>query len=339
MKLYIDDLGKVSITTAFYDDEKDKPFSRNTIVHSLELGKSYISRRTVPVGIPLTDKRFWMPLSEVPELVMLDYATFKKEVLDKYNNIENEILNKYNDLESYYKHHVEEFKKEFESWVHTSETGIVISNRLGNSEDKTVSQATITRIINQIMNKLSDITGELPYGIKLEITPDYILSDSSSEITINASAGEGIFEQIDIYFNDEVILSKEDVKEFTEVYSIDKTTKVKVVATLLGTTYTESKTISVYYPFFIGSGVTKEDAIKTENIREYTGNIDGEYDIKIENENDKMFVVIPTSIKEQVESLTMNGFDIPFEVIADEKYVIYQSYNTYKKGVYSINIR
>lgn len=328
MLLEVEDLGKVSITTEFYDENKDKPFSRHTIVHSVELGKSYISRRNVPANIPLTDKRFWMPLTVMQEQIMIDYTTFKKEVIDKYNS-----------LEDYYKKQVEELQKQFNSLLNTSEFGVAISNKFGDNENIVVSQAAVTRAINQIMNKFSDITGELPYGIKLEISPNYILSDGSSDITVNASAGDGMFEQIDIYFNDKLILSREEVTNFTETYQIDKTTDVKVVAKLLGNTYTESKTINVYYPFFIGSGTTKADAIKTENIREYKGNVDGDYDIKIENENDKMFVVIPSSIATQIESITMNGFEIPFDVTTDEKYVVYQSLNTYKKGVYTINIK
>lgn len=327
MELYIEELGKASVTTEFYDEHKEEPFSRHTIVWSDELGKSFISRRQVPAGVPFSDKRFWMPISILDQVIMLNYNKFKAEIRKDYEN-----------LEIYYHRQVEDLYQKLNSILASQRLGVCLSGRLGTSDEVGVTQATLTRVINQIMNRISDMSGTLPDGVEITFTPEYVLSDSTSPITINCDATDGIFENVKIFCNGELIREENDITQFTHEMEIDKTSEFRVEATLLGMTYITSKVITSYYPFFIGSGTTWEDAVKTENIRQFDGDIDGSYNINIENQGDKMFIVIPVSIKDQLVRADMNGYEIPFDRVEDTKYVIYTSKNGYRKGVYTINL-
>lgn len=326
MKLQLEELGKVSVTCED-NHTVEKEYNALTIVNDETLGISAISKLPVPIGVPLTDKRFWMWIGAVDKQIMLDYASFKEEV-----------INKYNELELYYKTQVEDLKRQFESLKQTSEFGVVISNSLGNDPNVVVSQKELTRIVNQLMGKVNDINGELPEGVDIIITPEYILSDGPADVNVRATCTDGKFDKISIFVDDVLTITKENIDSFEEVIQINGTSEIKVIAKLLGIEYEKVRTIHSYYPFFIGSGVDWEQVVKTENLRQYTGTLDGKYQIPIENENDRMFVIIPTSIGAQLQRITMSGFEIPCDIIRDEKYIIYKSRNRYTRGVFEIDL-
>lgn len=41
-----------------------------------------ISRKAVPAGIPLSNEEYWQPIAKLREDLVIDYETFKKEILE-----------------------------------------------------------------------------------------------------------------------------------------------------------------------------------------------------------------------------------------------------------------
>lgn len=86
MKPKIDYLGKVSCTVSkdYWSSEKD--YDKLTIVEKEGVFGTFISRKPVLAGTPLTNREFWIPFSSVKESIVLDYNSFK----DKYDKQLNE---------------------------------------------------------------------------------------------------------------------------------------------------------------------------------------------------------------------------------------------------------
>lgn len=244
----------------------------------------------------------------------------------------------------YHKYHKlkQEFdalKKQFDSYIQTAECGVVIADKFGNNENVTVSQKVLTDAINQIYDKLADLTGIPNEKVTITITPDYFITEDSCDVVITVSTVSDVFEHIKIYANNELIIDKENVTNYVHNYSIDSTTTFKVEATILGKTYMEEKTVNLYYPFFIGSGFIVDDILKPENAIPYDGNIEGRYSVTVEHDGEKFFIVIPKSRRTDVGRIHMNGYDIPFDVREEDEYLIYISKNIYRQGTYTVYIQ
>lgn len=80
MSPVVENLGKVSITSEDYSVGKN--YDVNTIVSDMEIGMACISKCPVPAGIPLTDKRFWLPISKLPEEIMINYHNLEHRVAE-----------------------------------------------------------------------------------------------------------------------------------------------------------------------------------------------------------------------------------------------------------------
>lgn len=79
MKTIEEELGKVSLTCN--GQWNDRPYERLCIVHD-GFYASYISRKAVPAGIPLSNEEYWQPIAKLREDLVIDYETFKKEILE-----------------------------------------------------------------------------------------------------------------------------------------------------------------------------------------------------------------------------------------------------------------
>ena len=79
MKTIEKELGKVSLTCN--GQWNDRPYERLCIVHD-GFYASYISRKAVPAGIPLSNEEYWQPIAKLREDLVIDYETFKKEILE-----------------------------------------------------------------------------------------------------------------------------------------------------------------------------------------------------------------------------------------------------------------
>lgn len=222
--------------------------------------------------------------------------------------------------------------------VSSKNNGVALSDRFGNNDDIGITQKTLTEAINSIWKKLEQITGEPAGGIDFTVTPDYFIAENECTVHITAIHGTGVFEYVKFYVDDVLVTEAKNVKEYHYDTTIDKTCEIKCVASILGIEYMDKKTVTKYFPFFIGSGSKWDDIVKSANSRPFDGNIKGEYDVRVENEGDHIFIIIPASLKDQIVRADMNGFEIPFTITNTDEYIIYSSDNTYRKGVYGIDL-
>ena len=80
MKLQIDDLGFVSINVEDWDI--NLPFPRLTLTTDYSTWITYISRKAVPAGTPITDITYWKPIGRLTKDLVFNYDKFKQEVMD-----------------------------------------------------------------------------------------------------------------------------------------------------------------------------------------------------------------------------------------------------------------
>lgn len=80
MKTIEEELGKVSITCNG-QWTIDKSYERLCMVHD-GFYASYISRKYTPAGTSLSDEEFWQPVASLKGDLVIDYETFKKEIIE-----------------------------------------------------------------------------------------------------------------------------------------------------------------------------------------------------------------------------------------------------------------
>ena len=87
MQLQKENLGKVAITIeeGYWDINKD--YDKLTIVEKEGTFGTFISRKPVPAGVTLTDRKYWIPFSSLKEEILLNYNAF----IAKYSDIIEEI--------------------------------------------------------------------------------------------------------------------------------------------------------------------------------------------------------------------------------------------------------
>ena len=88
---YTENLGKV-VMTAGGEWSNDKEYDILTMVHEAVTDRAYISRTVVPVGVDISDSRFWMPLN------VSGYVDTNVIVLSKFED--NGVLKSYTLLEA-----------------------------------------------------------------------------------------------------------------------------------------------------------------------------------------------------------------------------------------------
>ena len=168
MKPKIDYLGKVSCTVSkdYWSSEKD--YDKLTIVEKEGVFGTFISRKPVLAGTPLTNREFWIPFSSVKESIVLDYNSFK----DKYDKQLNDYKISLSDVISRLKT-LEESKTDINDLIEIANTALYKANN------------ALTAVAN-INNKLAkpngiatlDSTGKVP----LTQLPDNIGGENNLEL-------------------------------------------------------------------------------------------------------------------------------------------------------------
>lgn len=123
MKPKIDYLGKVSCTVSkdYWSLEKD--YDKLTIVEKEGVFGTFISRKPVLAGTPLTNREFWIPFSSVKESIVLDYNSFK----DKYDKQLNDYKISLSDVISRLKT-LEESKTDIDDLIEIANTALYKAN-------------------------------------------------------------------------------------------------------------------------------------------------------------------------------------------------------------------
>lgn len=266
-----------------------------------------------------------------------DYSTTKESVLSDIDSAKSEIVSVLNTFKVNISNRIEELEEQMKTFLATAEGGTALSSHFGNSELIGVTQKALTAAINQILNRISEVTGEYSTGVGIEIIPNRV--DASDKVIVNITGSSEFvaYEFIKVFIDENEVISLTDTIGFNETIEITKTSVVKVIASILGVQYEEEKTIYVYYPFFVGAGNVYTDIAQQEFARSFNNTPQGAYKIKVED-GQRIFVIINTAMADKIEQIEMNDFNIPMDVTTVDDYTVYTSKNTYVAGEYMIDI-
>ena len=308
MNNQIEFLGKAGIIVADWDIRNEYPYKTFTTDYNTWI--SYISRKPVPVGTPITDINYWKPVLKPSDT---DMRTWLQDIDNKINSF----------LESI--------------------GGTAISTQFGNSDLVGISQRVITEAINKIWDKLDEMTGENHRAIRMAITPDFFTGDSCN-ITMTATATElvGIFEHIEFLINGQPFEgnSADVVNSFSCSTIITEECDITCNATILGRVYTVSQHVYKSDVLYFGTGSTYNDVLNQQHaIR--VEDFNGDYNVEFDN-GDYLFVIIPVEYSGAFVRADLNGMEIPMEqstiTVGDKSYVVNKSINSYTAGTYNIDI-
>lgn len=209
-----------------------------------------------------------------------------------------------------------------------------------------VSPEAIISILNTVLEKMEDITGEQLHGIKMTVEPTYYSGEDGCELHITASLPVigGVYDKITFYDGENVIEEFENWSEPIDItYTITDSTTIKCVAIIAGEEYTAEKHISKVTEFYIGGGTTVSDVMIEEYRKDIVDSLEGSYELTLEN-GDNIIIVMDSAYESLFSRADMNGFEIPFEkrTFIDENngvtYTVYTSINQYAAGTYNIYI-
>lgn len=327
MKLQIDDLGFVSINVEDWDINLS--FPRLTLTTDYSTWITYISRKAVPAGTPITDIKYWKPIGRIKNDIVFDYDKFKQDVIKQlgiFGNLISSIVKRIDALET-----------QMQSFLATANGGEAFSNMYGNSEVMGVTQNTLTKTLDELYKLIFDALGIELGDVQISITPDAFFRNEAAVVNIAAIADYGLFDFVKVYFDGVKVLEETSIKTFSKDLTIGKTTTIKVEAQVLGKLYTYEKTVTMASDFFIGAGDAYQEVYDPQYSRPYDGDPTGQYIINV-IEGQRIIIILPTADVSKVEQIEMNDFNIPMDTTTFGIYTVYTSLNTYQAGTYTIDI-
>lgn len=219
-----------------------------------------------------------------------------------------------------------------------TKNGIALSNEFGSNKDIGMSQWKITQEFKKVWDKLNELTGEPEDGICVNITPEVFVTEGKGNVQITVTSNDKIFEKVKIYVNDKLTIEKDCTYGFLDNITLTDTSMIRTVVQIMGIEYTDIKVVTKLFPFFIGSGLVWQDAETVENAQVYRGHLNGSYDMTVNNDGDKIYVIIPKRLAYQMIRIDMNGFEVPVTTHEDGELLIYESVNQYQAGRYNLDI-
>ena len=327
MKLQIDDLGFVSINVEDWDINLS--FPRLTLTTDYSTWITYISRKAVPAGTPITDIKYWKPIGRIKNDIVFDYDKFKQDVIKQigiFGNLISSITKRIDALET-----------QMQSFLTIASGGEAFSNMYGNSEVMGVTQNTLTKTLDELYKLIFDALGVEVGDVQISITPNAFFRNEAAIVNIAAIADYGLFDFVKVYFDGAKVLEETSIKTFSKDLNIGKTTTIKVEAQVLGKLYTYEKTVTMTSDFFIGAGTKYEDVYNPKYSIPYDGDPTGSYTVEVA-EGQRIIIILPTADVSKIEQIEMNDFNIPMDTTTFGIYTVYTSLNTYKAGIYTIDI-
>lgn len=307
MNNQVEFLGKAGIIVEDWDIRNKYPYKTFTTDYTTWI--SYISRKPIPAGTPITDINYWKPVLKPSESMRL-----------WLQDIDNKI----------------------DSFLH-SIGGTAISTQFGDSDLVAISQRIMTDAVNKIWDKLDELTGESHREIKMIISPDFFIGDECT-ITMAASAAQigANFDYIEFLIDGEPFEGNNAsvVSNFACTTKVTKECDVTCNATILGKVHTVSQHIGHNDSFWLGAGNTYNDIFDLQHTVRLN-NFKGNYNIPFAQDN-YLFVIVPNKYSNTFIRADLNGFEIPMErsnvTINGEVYIVYKSINSYTAGTYNIDI-
>lgn len=320
MQLQIDKLGKVAVTVEQDYWSIGKDYDKLTIVEKAGIFGTYISRKPVPAGTELTDRRYWIPFSSLKENIVLQFG----EVVSDINNLELTLEQKEEEI--------------YKAMASLTAGGLVLKQTFGDSEVVGISQKAITKKIDDLQDQINHLhPGTM--GVTVSAYPNIVYDDSESEVTITARMQDGsIADEIKIEIAGTVVASDDNVPTLDSTEIINGTVTVKAYATQDGFTYDASTKIVGTKQYYIGSGTTWHSVYNVDSCKQpIKATPAGTYNINVLNAGDYVWFIVPNSMT--INKATMSGFTFPLEAPDASSipgYRIYRSSNTYDAGVITV---
>lgn len=318
MLLQIDKLGKVAVTVEenYWDNTKD--YDKLTIVEKEGTFGTYISRKPVPAGTPLTSRNFWIPFSSLKEEIVLQF----NELIADLNNTRTIIDTKESNL--------------YKAIASVLAGGVALKQEFGDSEDFGISQKFLTKVIDNIQDQINAIYGSSIFGIKLTATPNIIQEGVPTQVTITGVLAGDTPDEIAITINGETTVV-ENSNTASVTITLAESTTVTGYAIQSGLTYEDSINVDAVNLIKYGSGSVYTDATNSK----LKLNPKGTYNINVQTAESYIFFIVPSTM--EITKATMNGFGFPLDeptinTISGTEYKVYKSSNTYDIGSLTIEI-
>lgn len=145
MFLHTDKLGKVAITIEEDYWSNDKDYDKLTIVEKEGLFGTFISRKPVPAGTPLTDRKFWIPFSSLKEEIVVAFNELVHDLNETKEIIDEKEANLYAAIRS------------------VIAGGVALKQEFGDDEEYGISQKALTEFkedIEEDISNINDVIGE-----------------------------------------------------------------------------------------------------------------------------------------------------------------------------------
>lgn len=197
--------------------------------------------------------------------------------------------------------------------------------------------------IRRIWRKLKLLTGETSEGIVLTLSQNTYFGEDGCDVHVQVNSGTiaGMFEVLQLYLNDEMVLEEFDVNEFDQTIHISDTTTLTCRIKMFGLWYEESDTITKYNYFWLGAGNTYQDVMIPSKQIPINKIFKGNYNVPFNN-GDRLIIVVNNQITDSFKRADMNGLEIPFTesvvTVNGTQYRVFTSTNTYNSGIFNIDI-
>lgn len=324
MRLSVDNLGKVAVTVEedYWSLEKD--YDKLTIVEQEGVFGTFISRKPVPAGTPLTNRTYWIRFSSLKEEIVLQF---------------NEIVNELRGLEVSVDEKEAEIYKAIASVV---AGGVALKQSFGDAEDFGISQKVLTESRDNLQAQIDAIVSDKATVSLAVSTGTFIVGERTFTLTANASINA---ESIVIKQGDNLIATGSG-KSIAQTITVTQSTAGSIVYTAEFTFAGENKrstTATVYFvnKLYVGSGAVYTDVTGDSYAQSARRSPAGTYNITVAENAQYVFFVIPATMS--INKATLSGFDFPLdapvtETIDDVSYKVYRSSNTNDAGTYQIVI-
>lgn len=231
--------------------------------------------------------------------------------------------------------YLSEFETKTEKEIAMNNLGIpdMINNLVDSRVESLIGE------ISRIWGKFTELTGESYNEIIFTVTPEYYIGENGCDVHILASSG--IFEELQLYVNGELISSNKNIGSLDQTIHIDGTSVITCKAKVDGEWHTLSKTITHYDSFWIGAGQSYSDIMTPSNLRFINGGHKANYDISF-NRGDKLFIIIGEQIRKYFTRADLNGVELPLEESSIEidniSYKVLCYEGSWAEGTYNIDI-
>lgn len=351
----IERLGKVSVTIDKYDWDINRSYDKLVIVSVSSQYRTYISRKPVPSGTPLTDNEYWIPFSSLKEDSILDFtnALLKVEELEqKIKTVitggDTEIDDKFSEINN----KITQLNQSITTLNEAidSKVTVTVANESGNGENVAISQKFVTDSIANLTRQIENInTGgstAISKTANITLNCSTVINKSTipTSVLVTATVTDGsTADNIKLYANNVSISENTNVSVINSLYSITGNTTFKVECTNDAITTERTLSVKVVDSSYVVTAADLESAITKGKLNPLTViTTAGNYSLTSQD-NDYIFIIIPVNNVANVNGVKMSGYPVIMDAVQTTtidgvSYKYYKSSAKYKAGTLDIVI-